>query len=137
VLLAFTLIAVSALVVLLTGLGRRLLGRAASTTARWRLARSLAAGAVVLGLAFLIGLAVVLLGDTSGFLYQVPTGFRGLLVLPVVVLLMAVGALVFTVRGWRGSGAGLAARIHQVVAFIGVAALTWFGWQWNLIGWHF
>jgi hypothetical protein len=157
ILLAFVLIAISALVVLLTGLGRLLLRRASLTTARWRrtmpatarwrraspatarwrLARSLAAGAVVLGLVFLVALAVVLLGDTSGFVYGVPISFRILLALPILVLLMAAGALVFTVRFWRGSGAGLAARIHQIVAFTGLAALTWFFYQWNLLGWQF
>jgi hypothetical protein len=137
ILAAFALIAVSALVVLLTGLGRRLLRRIGATTARWRLARSLAAGAAVLGLVFLLGLAAVLLGDTSEFLYGVPVSFRLLLALPVVILLMAVGALVCTVRGWRGSGAGRTARVHQVVLFLGLAALTWFVWQWNLIGWQF
>jgi hypothetical protein len=53
-----------------------------------------------------------------------------------VVLLLAAAALFCTVRGWRGSGAGRA-RIHQGVLFAGVAALTWFAWQWNVIGWQF
>jgi hypothetical protein len=100
-------------------------------------ARSLAAGAAVLGLTFLVALAVAVLGDTSQFLYGTPVSFQIVLCLPFVVLLMTAGALVCTVRGWRGSGAGLATRIHQVVLFTGLAALTWFGWQWNLIGWPF
>jgi hypothetical protein len=72
-----------------------------------------------------------------GHLSGVPISFRILLALPILVLLMAAGALVLTVRFWRGSGAGLAARIHQIVAFTGLAALTWFFYQWNLLGWQF
>jgi hypothetical protein len=46
-------------------------------------------------------------------------------------------ALVGTVRGWRGSGAGIVARVHQVALFAGLATFAWFVWQWNLIGWQF
>jgi len=137
IVLGFALIAISALVVLVTGLVRRALRRPRSTTARWRLARLLAAGAAVIGLVFLAGLFLVLTGDTGDYLYGAPVGFRALLGLFVVALLTAAGALVLTAYGWRGSGAGLAARIHQLVLFTGLAALTWFGWQWNLIGWQF
>jgi hypothetical protein len=41
------------------------------------------------------------------------------------------------VLGWRGSGAGLTARVHQVALFIGLGALAWFPGYWNLIGWQF
>jgi CubicO group peptidase (beta-lactamase class C family) len=131
VLLGIVLIALSALAVLLVGLLRR----RRSTTAQWRLARRLVAGAAVLGLGFLVGVFGVLLTNTSDFIYSVPAGFRILLLAPIVVLVTAVAALVPTIRGWRGSGAGVAARIHHVVLYAGLAALLWFSFQWNLAGW--
>jgi hypothetical protein len=133
VVVVFVLIALSALVVLLVGLFRR----ARSTTARWRLARRLAAGAALLGLVYLVGIFFVLFTNTSDFIYSVPTGFRVLLLLPVAVLLLAGAALVPTVRGWRGSGAGLVARVHHVAVLAAVTGLIWFSWEWNLIGWQF
>jgi hypothetical protein len=38
---------------------------------------------------------------------------------------------------WRGARAGAVARAHQVVVLAGLAALGWFCWEWNLIGWQF
>ncbi|KAB2352556.1 hypothetical protein [Actinomadura rudentiformis] len=55
-------------------------------------------------------------------------------VLLVAVLLMAAFASFFTVAGWRGSGAGPVARVHQVGLLAGLSALAWFLWQWNLLG---
>jgi hypothetical protein len=137
VLLVFAVMAFSTLAVPLAALWRRMFRRPVATTATWRAARSLAAGAGVLGLGFLILLTAQLLGDTGDFLYGTPSSFRALLVVPLIVLVMAAASAVCTVIGWRGSGAGAAARIHQVAVFAGLSALAWFLWQWNLIGWHF
>lgn len=52
-------------------------------------------------------------------------------------LAVTAAAAVWTVRGWRGSGAGVIARTHQLVLFTGLTALTWFLLQWNLMGWQF
>lgn len=136
-LLVFFIAAFSALAVPLTALWRRLSRRPAAATGTWRAARALASGAAVLGLGFLVLLTAQLLGDTGDFLYGVPPAFRALLVVPVIVLVTTIAAAACTVMGWRGSGATLAARIHQVAVFTGLAALTWFLWQWNLIGWQF
>jgi CubicO group peptidase (beta-lactamase class C family) len=116
---------------------RRLTGRSRTSTATWRAARALAAGAGVLGVGFLVGLTATLLGNTDEFQYHVPLSFRLLLAVPVVVIVAAVAAAVLTVRSWRGSGAGIIARAHQVTLFTGIVALAWFLWQWNLIGWQF
>ncbi|MFG2004593.1 serine hydrolase domain-containing protein [Spirillospora sp. NPDC048911] len=126
VLLVFVLAALSALAVPLARLRRR------PRSSAWRIARSLAASALALGLAFLVLLFVQVLGDTSEFLYGVPFSFRALLVLPVVVVVMTACASFYTVKAWRGSGAGLTARVHQIGLLTGLLALTWFAWQWNL-----
>jgi CubicO group peptidase (beta-lactamase class C family) len=137
ILLAFAVVSLSALAVPVAGLWRRAFRWPGATRATWRVSRSLAAGAAVLGLAFLVMLGVELFGDTGAFLYGVPLGFRLLLVLPIVVLVMAGAAGVCTAATWRESGAGIVARVHQVALFAGLAALAWFCWQWNLIGWQF
>jgi hypothetical protein len=126
VLLVFVLIA-------LTAIGIPL--RRRSRDRSWRLSRSLAAAAALLGLAFLVGLGYELLANSAAFLYGVPFTFRLLMIVPVLVLLAGVAALIFAVRGWRA--AGLPARIHQVTLFAALAAFAWFLGEWNLIGWQF
>jgi beta-lactamase family protein len=128
---AFVLIALSALVVLLIGLVRR----KRSTTVSWRRARWLALGAAVLGLGYIVAVFVVLFGDVSDFIYAVPTSFKVVLLVPFAVLLLGGAALVPTIRGWRGSGAGVVARVHHVAVLAAVAGLLWFSFQWNLAGW--
>jgi CubicO group peptidase (beta-lactamase class C family) len=135
-LIAILVLALSAVAVPLAGAGRRIFHRSAPTAGTWRAARRLAAAAAGLGLVFVISLAGVLLGDSSSFLYGYPLTFRLLLLVPIVALLTAVAAVACTVKGWRGSGAGVVVRIHQVALLTGVVVLAWFLWQWNLIGWQ-
>jgi CubicO group peptidase (beta-lactamase class C family) len=137
VLLVALLPALGALVLPVVWVLRRITRRVTATTGVWRAARALAAGSAVLGLAFLAALTATLVGDTDEFRYHVPLSFRLLLGVPIVVLAAAAVAAALTVRGWRGSGAGVVARVHQVALFAGIAALTWFLWQWNLIGWQY
>jgi CubicO group peptidase (beta-lactamase class C family) len=136
--LAFiAVVGLSGLVMLLAAGVRRVRHRSSSTTRTWRVARLLGSGAAVVGLVFLVLLLAELLGDTSDFLYGVPARFAAILVLPLVVLGMAATSVGATVASWRSSGPGLVARSHQVVVLVGLVALTWFLWQWNLIGWQF
>ncbi|MFC4587697.1 serine hydrolase domain-containing protein [Sphaerisporangium corydalis] len=137
VLLVFAVVALSVLAVPVAGVWRRARRRPVRTGGAWRVARWLGAGACGAGLGFLVALGVWLSGDTDGFLFGAPVGFRVLFVVPVVVLAMAGAAAVLTVRGWRGPGAGVVARVHQVVVLAGLSGLVWFLWQWNLIGWRF
>ncbi len=127
----FAVAALSALAVPIAGLRRR----RAKPGRSWRVSRGLAAGAAFVGLGFLVGLAAVLFGDTSEFLYAVPTSFRVLLGAPILMTGLAAGAAGTAVAGWRGAGA--AARVHQVVLLGSLASLVWFCWQWNVLGWHF
>ncbi|MQA12414.1 MAG: serine hydrolase [Pseudonocardiaceae bacterium] len=135
VLLISAVPAFTALAMPLAGLIRRLRRRPGRTTSRWRLARGLATGSVLLGLTFLLGLAVVT-GSSDEFLFGVPTSFRLLLAIPLLVLTAGAAAIAYTITSWRRAGASILARIHQVTLLAGIVALTWFLWQWNLIGWQ-
>jgi CubicO group peptidase (beta-lactamase class C family) len=102
----------------------------------WRASRLLASGAAGLAVVFLVLVLVVLLGDTSAYLYGVPLNFQLLLALPIVVLLAGTAALTGTVIAWRRPAAGVIVRSHHIAILISLAAFAWFTWQWNLIGWH-
>jgi hypothetical protein len=136
VLLAILVPALAALTLPVAALARRIRRRPAQTTGMWRWARRLAASAALLGVLFLSGLTATLLGHTGEFLYHVPPAFNLLLAVPVMALAVAAAATGLTVRSWRGAGAGVVARIHQVMLLTGVVAFAWFLWQWNLLGWQ-
>jgi len=131
----FAVVALSALVVPFGAAWRRVRGRPGRSNRPWRASRAMAAGAALLGLGFLVGVAAALFGDTSDFIYGAPLSFRLLFVLPLLALGLAAAALGTTVAGWRS--AGIAARVHQVTLLTGLAALAWFCAQWNLLGWQF
>jgi hypothetical protein len=138
VLLVFVLAALSALAVPIAAVWRRirrLPHRTSITSSTWRRARVLAAAAALLGLSFLATLLVTLTGNVSHFIYSAPASFRLTLTVPLIVHAAFAVAVVHTATGWRRSGAAILARIHQVYLLSGLAALAWFMWQWNLIGW--
>ena len=137
VLLVFAVPALTALALPIVGLVRRLRHRPTRTSGTWRLARGLTAGSAVLGVVFLALLLLTVIEGSGEFLFGVPLSFRLLLAVPIVVLAGATAGLACTVKGWRGSGAGIVARVHQILVLAGLVALAWFLWQWNLIGWQF
>ncbi len=137
VLLVILLPALGLVVLPTTALVRRRRGHpAARLTGRWRAARWLAVGAAVLAVAFLAGMLTILMGDTQAYYYGPPAAFLALLAVPVVALLCGGTSMVLTAVAWRGSGAGVMARIHQVTLFASLAAFTWFVVHWNLLGWQ-
>ncbi|MFB9320412.1 serine hydrolase domain-containing protein [Cryptosporangium minutisporangium] len=137
VLVAFAVAALSALAIPIAAVWRRFRRRSIRPGVRrtWRVSRGLAAGAALLGLGFLVGLAAALFGDTSAYIYGAPLGFRLLFFLPLIALALTAGAVGCTIAGWRG--AAVVSRVHQVVLLGGLGALAWFCWQWNLLGWQF
>jgi CubicO group peptidase (beta-lactamase class C family) len=137
VLLGFAATLISALVGLpLAALVRRLRGRPRRGSRWWRTARILAVVSGVVGVLFVAGIVLVLAGDTGSYLYGVPVSLRVLLVLPLVAVALAGAAAVLTVLAWR-SGAGVLARLHQLLVLAGSAGLVWFLAEWNLLGWQF
>jgi len=117
---------------------RRLRRRRAPARSRsWRTARRLTGAACTVGLVFVVGFVLTLVGDTSAFLYGVPAPFRVLMLLPLAFLGLVAATVVPTVRAVRAGDVGLPGLVHQVVVGGGVLALIWFLWHWNLIGWRF
>jgi len=138
VLLGFAVPALLALLAAPIVIGvRRLRHRPWTASPRWRVARRLALGAAATGLVFVVGTVLMLAGDTGEFLYGVPTYARVLFALPLVAVGLALAGAVLTVTAWREASVGVVARGGQVVLLGGLACLTWFLVQWNLLGWQF
>ena len=99
-----------------------------------RLMRWLMAGACLLAVLFLIGLAISL---EEALLYGVTSALISVLVLPLLMIIMFVGSLGFAARSWRDAGWGVIGRVHYSV--VAVAMLAFVGWlsYWNLLGFHF
>jgi hypothetical protein len=91
----------------------------------------------LIGVVFIVFLALTLAGDTSEFVYGVPTAFRVLLVLPMLFTALTAVGVVATAAAWRGGRAGVLARVHQVVLLAGMLGMVGFCLEWNLLGWHF
>lgn len=134
VLLVFAVAALSALLLPLVALVRRLRHRPSTASGQWRAARWLAAAASYAGILFILGFFAQLFGNTSDFLYGLPVLFKVVLLVPFAVLLAGAVSLGYTVSGWRAAGVGVLARIHQVVLLVGLVTLAWFILEWNLIG---
>ncbi|GAA3450259.1 hypothetical protein [Dactylosporangium matsuzakiense] len=95
--------------------------------------RPLTAAASLLGVVFLALLTWTLGWHSRDFIYGAPWWFLALLTLPVLVVLGFIAAVAETIRGWARTRPG--GRIHQVVSLGGLALVTWFFWNWNLLGW--
>jgi hypothetical protein len=101
-----------------------------------RLARWIAALGVLSALVFLVSLIVILLGDTSEYVYGVPLNFRLLLVLPLLAAgstLLSLGAMV---QAWRRRYWGIWGRVHYTVVVVGLVVTLWFLNTWNMLGFH-
>ncbi len=138
VLLLVVLPVLAAVAVPVVWVVRRALRRPARTTGTgWRVARHLGIGSAVLAVGFLLAILRVISGNTDEFDYRAPLWFGVLLLLPLIVLGSGLAATALTVTHWRGAGAGVLSRVHQVSLVVGLAAFAWFVWQWNLIGWQY
>ncbi len=88
-------------------------------------------------IALIVGLVFVLSGDTSQLEFGVPPGLKGLLVMPVISVVLAVFMLTFSVGALRSTGWNRFGRIWYVCATAAAWSFVWFLGFWNLLGWHF
>lgn len=95
------------------------------------------AGAVsLMFLLFLVGLAVVM-GEKMAFVFEVPSLFKILLILPVAAAILTPGAIVYAFLAWRQKYWSFLARIHYTLLTLAFIAFSWFLYYWNFLGFHY
>jgi CubicO group peptidase (beta-lactamase class C family) len=103
---------------------------------------ALAGLAAALYLAFVIGLAIVMLpvatgGDIWQFSLEPSLALRSLLAIPLATTLLALALLVKTLIDWRRSRSKPGALLVNALALAGMLAFVTFLNTWNLLGWRF
>lgn len=111
--------------------GKKNAGVLLSRQARW-----VAGGMSALYVLFLIGMVIVL-SDTTSIMYGVPPLLRFVLVLPLLAVVLTIGAMGFTVLAWKNSYWGVAGRVHYTLVTLASLAFIWFLNYWNLLGFRF
>ncbi|MGH3147256.1 MAG: serine hydrolase domain-containing protein, partial [Rubrobacter sp.] len=101
------------------------------------LARWLAGGVSALSVLYLIGyplaLSVIARSNPLEFSYGNPPLLRPVQVLPLLIVVLALGALSFTVPAWTRSYWGMAGRVHYTLVALAGLAFVWFLYYWNLL----
>lgn len=112
--------------------GKKNAGELHSRQARW-----VAGGMSALYVLFLIGMVIVL-SDTQSIMYGVlPPLLPFVLVLPLLAVVLTIGALGFTVLVWRNRYWGVIGRVHYTLVTLMSLAFIWFLNYWNLLGFRF
>ncbi len=101
-----------------------------------RLARWLLGGVAVLSILFAIGFAVAM-SDVAALMMGDASLLNILMVIPIVVTLLTIGAVILTVLAWKDSYWGLSGRIHYTLVTLAAVACVWFFNYWNMLGWRF
>jgi CubicO group peptidase (beta-lactamase class C family) len=92
-------------------------------------------GISVLNLLFVIG--TVLWGNQPNVLSGTSLIYKIVLGLGVLSAVLTVGALIYSVLGWKNSYWGIAARVHYTLVTLAALAFVWLLNFWNLLGWRF
>lgn len=114
-------------------LRNRLKGKKNAGELRSRQARWVAGGMSALYVLFLIGMVIVL-SDTQSLMYGVPPLLPFVLVLPLLAVVLTIGALGFTVLAWRNRYWDMIGRVHYTLVMLMSLAFIWFLNYWNLLG---
>jgi CubicO group peptidase (beta-lactamase class C family) len=99
-----------------------------------RMAYWIIGGISVLNLLFVVG---TMLWFNPVPLFGVSMIYRIVLGLGVLAAVLTVGALTYSVLGWKNSYWGIAARVHYTLVTVAAVAFVWFLNYWNLLGWRF
>ena len=97
--------------------------------------RALIVTVALLNLGFLVAVAVVL-GSSGGLLEGPMTGLKVALALPVIGVLLAIGAAVVAARQWRTRAGTRGARVLYSSVVLIALLFAWSLNQWNLLGWR-
>jgi CubicO group peptidase (beta-lactamase class C family) len=99
-----------------------------------RLVASLGCGLI---LVFITVLGMILMGNTSGFVFGVPTGIYFLMVLPILVAGVSAAVMICVVLAWKNGYWSLWERVHFTLVALALSEFLWFANTWNLLGFHF
>ena len=121
-------------VVLIRAIRNRRLGADLKTAPRGaRAAHWIIVVISVLNLLFVVGTA---LWGNPFPTFGVSMIYKIVLGLGVLAAVLTVGALVFTVLGWKNSYWGIAGRVYYTLVTVAAVAFVWFLNYWNLLGWR-
>lgn len=101
------------------------------------LARGVAGLASGAALGFIVTLTLILLGDTSQFVYGVPPSIWLLMTVPLIVAALSGVAVGWTVLVWKQHYWGFVGRVHYTLVVLGLLGFVWFFATWNLLGFRF
>jgi len=76
---------------------------------------------------------VALFGFANRWLYRPPPRFDLLFVLPLVAAALSLATLALAGRAWHAGEWSRGTRAHSTLVAVGLAALCWLCWYWNLL----
>jgi hypothetical protein len=97
--------------------------------------RALVVSAALANLVFLVAVGTIL-GSSGGLLEGPLTGLKVALALPLLGLLLAIGAAVVSTRQWRSGVGTRGARLLYSSTVVVALLFAWSLSQWNLLGWR-
>jgi hypothetical protein len=100
------------------------------------LVRVIAGGMSVVYIIFLIGMFSTV-SDPMEFMFGVPSALKILLILPILSVLLTIGALFFAYVGWKNKYWTVCGRVHYSLVVLASLFFLWFLAYWNLLGFHF
>jgi len=108
-------------------------GRRGGQDRREKWARWTAGAAAVLNILFVV---VFVASNPMEVIYGYPLILRLAMLLPLISIVPAAGALVYAALAWRQGFWSLAGRIHYTLVSLAAAALVWQLDYWHLLGWR-
>ena len=97
--------------------------------------RALVVAVALLNVAFLVAVGVIL-GSSGGLLAGPLTGLKIAFALPVLGVLLALGAAAMSVRQWRTNAGTWGARVRYSSVVVIALLFAWSLSAWNLLGWR-
>jgi len=83
-----------------------------------------------------VGLAIVLT-EPDGIVFGIPSSIKILLVAPILAAILAIGALIYTVRIWKSGSGSIWGRIYYTAVTLAFVIALWQLNHWNLLGFHY
>jgi hypothetical protein len=85
----------------------------------------------------IIAIGVVILAYQQVLLERIPFALKAALLIPVVFGALTLALVANTVRAWRRRFWAAGRRVHYTIVTLAAIVVSWFFYQWNILGWHF